>query len=370
MSRLKDVAQIAGVTPSLVSRFISKDPKLSIRQETRERIQKAIDETSYVAPVKTTRKRRSRLIGVIWPDITHPVFASILKGINDAAEDKNYGIVIGDTDETTERSTHLVTLLISKKIDGLLYASAHLSDGIEDLLDSIDFPCVLLNRSYPGSNRAFVGTDDYLASKLAINYLSSIGHSKIAHICGPQNLYTYTNRMRGYRQALIDNNLEFFPNLLCEAPYTYEGGIIGAKAILNNVHRPTAIYAANDLMAIGVMNEILRQNLRVPEDISVIGVNNIWAGNHTSPSLTSIGFDYTELGSVAFNLLFDLVYNIAAINKQVILAPQIYVRRSTYNIQAVDLTSSQSRDFERGPITKARNQLKKEDNEKKKKIRN
>ena len=336
MVRLKDVAKIAGVTPSIVSRLINNDPSLSIRPETEEKILKAIEETGYVVSKKRKKKNcndSNNYIGFLIPDFYNPVFASIVKGAHDRAFKYGYNIVVCETEDQTQMNKNQLHMLREKNIDALIYASANMSMDLIEELNDFPAPCILVNRSHPYSNHSFIGTDNVAGASMAMNHLFSLGHTRIAHLSGPLYLDTAIERMHGYRKSLKDNNISFRSEYCIETKYTMEGGIKGAKKLLDLPEPPTAIFAANDMIALGVIEGLSRQNIKVPDDISVMGFNNISFSEMASVPISTISFDYAEIGAKAVDHLYRSIKNRDSSKTiQQLLEPKLIVRESTSHI--------------------------------------
>lgn len=335
MVKLKDVAFIAGVSPSIVSRFINNDPKLSIREETKKRILSAIDQTGYIInPVVRQNKQPigSGLIGLIFPNINNVVYSEIARGVHDAAFCYGYNVVLCETKDRPNYSKAHLTKLKNRNVDAVLYASAELSDEITQQLNNLNLPCVLVNRCYPYSKHSFVGTDNVTGACVAVNYLISLGHKKIAYISGPLHVDTATERLNGYRKTLRENNLEHYEGYTIEGDFTFLGGQNAIKKILQLPDIPTAVFCGNDEMALGAIVELHRRGICVPKDISIIGFNNIWPCECCIPPLTTISFDYYMLGKKAVEMVYNKIQDKNELSTQYLLKPELIVRESVKQI--------------------------------------
>lgn len=328
---IKDVAEKVGVNPSTVSRVLNGDSNLSIREETRNRILEAIKEMGYTPnPIaRSLRKKTSDAIGMLIPDITNPFFPEVIKGAETAASEKGLSVILCNTDENSDKERNLVRFLIDRRVDGMLLFSSRLEDETVSEVEKSGIPFVLVNRGSRSNSGAYVVVDNTLGAKLAMQHLIGLGHEKIAHISG--FLYTETGleRLEGYRKSLNAAGLPFDSECMVEAGFTEQQGYIAMQKLLSLTNPPTAVFAANDLMAMGAMTAIMEKGLRVPEDISLVGFDDIWVANRITPALTTVKIPLIEMGSLAMKIISDKIAQKEIQDERIILTPELIIRSST-----------------------------------------
>ena len=330
---LKQLAARAGVHPSTVSRVANRDPALRIAPATRERIERLLRETQYRPNgiARSLKLRHTFVLGVVVPDVTNPFFASMYRGIEDAALPSGYSVVLCNTDGSPERERAQLQMLLERRVDGFILASAYLNDANVRRLRSEGIPHVLVNRYSDEREDAFVGSDDLAGARMATEHLISLGHTRIGHLCGPRTISTSALRLRGYQAALTTAGLAFDPQLVVESGYREEGGQRAAERLLRLPpdRRPSAIYAINDLAALGVYSATRRLGLRIPQDVAVAGYNDITDAGRLDPPLTTIQVPVLEMGVVAAGILIEQVETGLLSSRRVVFAPQLVVRGST-----------------------------------------
>lgn len=328
---IKDVAERVGVNPSTVSRVLNGDSTLSIREETKNRILEAIKEMGYTPnPIaRSLRKKTSDAIGLLIPDITNPFFPEVIKGAETAASEKGLSLILCNTDENSDRERNLVRFLIDRRVDGMLLFSSRLEDETVSEVEKSGIPYVLVNRGSRSNSGAHVVVDNALGARLAMQHLISLGHCKIAHISG--FLYTETGleRLEGYRKSLNAAGLPFDSEYMVEAGFTVQQGYIAMQKLLSLKNPPTAVFAANDLMAMGAMTAITEKGFRVPEDISLVGFDDIWVAERITPALTTVKIPLNEMGSLAMQIISDKIEQKEIQDERIILNPELIIRSST-----------------------------------------
>lgn len=330
---LKELAQRAGVHASTVSRVANGDPSLRIAPGTRDRIEALLRETQYRPNgiARSLKLQQTFVLGVIVPDVTNPFFASMYRGIEDAALPRGYSVVLCNTDGSPERERSQLQMLLERRVDGFILASAYLSDANVRRLRADGVPHVLANRYSDEHEDAFVGSDDQAGARLVTEHLLELGHVRVGHLSGPRAVSTSVQRLRGYQAALAAAGIAFDAGLVAESGYQEEGGVRAAERLLSLApdRRPTAIFAVNDLAALGVYTAARRLGLRIPEDLAVGGYNDITHAARLDPALTTIQVPVHEMGVVAAGLLVDQVETGELTSRRVVFAPQLIVRGST-----------------------------------------
>jgi LacI family transcriptional regulator len=333
LTTLKELAARAGVHPSTVSRVANGDPSLRIAPGTRDRIEALLKETEYRPNgiARSLKLRHTFVVGVIVPDVTNPFFASMYRGIEDAALPRGYSVVLCNTDGSPERERSQLQMLIERRVDGFVLASAYLNDANVRRLRAHNVPHVLANRYSDEREDAFVGSDDHAGASLATRHLIELGHRRVGHLSGPRAVSTSVQRLRGYQDALAHGGLTFDAELVAESGYVEQGGLRAAETLLSlpPERRPSAVFAVNDLAALGIYGAARRLGLRIPQDVAVVGYNDIPNAGRLDPALTTIQVPVNEMGVVAGGMLIDQIESGELSSRRVVFAPQLMVRGST-----------------------------------------
>ena len=302
---LKDVAEKAGVDRSVVSRVLNRDPALNIREETRERVQRAIEELNYRpnAIARSLRISQAGAFGLLIPDFTNPIYSSIIRGAEAAAARADRLLLTGSISGESFEPGRYVELLSRGRVDGLLLAGTMESGELmEDRLRRLGLPYIWLNRHPPGSWR-YVVLDDERASVLAVEHLAGLGHRRIAHISGPESADTAQRRRAGYVNAIEGTGLDFDKRLVVEADYTNAGGAGAMNTLLQLPEPPTAVFVANVASAIGALYAASIAGFSVPEEVSVLAVHDLPMAGYLTPPLTTVRMPLEELGRRGVELL-------------------------------------------------------------------
>ncbi len=328
---IKDIAALANVSAATISRVFSS-PHL-VSPKTLDKVQKIIDEAGY-RPNRmgaSLRTRKSGIIVAIIPDITNPVNAGIIRAIEQGAKRAGYSILLGDTQELQEREQHYADLVNHGQADGILLFGSRLPFKINPDLPLAGQlpPMVNGNERIDSDELVQVAVDNCEAAKTAVEYLISLGHTRIAAITGPDMVPSSNERLDGYKQALEQAGIVLDPQLQMVGTYVVDSGMEGARRLLMLEQRPTAIFCFNDDMAIGVMQFLQKQGLRVPDDLSVMGFDDIKYAQFVSPSLTSIRQPLHEIGSLCIELLLKQLKGEVVPNGRYFLPFELMVRDST-----------------------------------------
>jgi DNA-binding LacI/PurR family transcriptional regulator len=328
---IRDVAKRAGISPAIVSRVVNKDALLSIKEETRKRVEEAVVALNYIPnPIaRGLRRSSTSTIGMIVPDIANPFFTDIIKGAQDVSIENGLFLILFNTDEDWENEKKSIEILARQKVDGILYLSAHLDFMATRMFEQIKMPYVLVNRNTVDINTSFVGLDNINGAMMAVEYLAKLGHTKIAHISGPLHTDTGSGRLQGYRKGLLKLGIKHEMDYLVEAPFSFDGGYKAINKLLSLEDKPSAIFAANDLIAMGSIAGAASMSVKVPRDLSIIGFNNIWVAPYCMPPLTTISFDNYKMGYEACKMLIKTISEPSQIASKLILEPKLVVRQST-----------------------------------------
>jgi LacI family transcriptional regulator, galactose operon repressor len=303
---LRQVADHAGVHPATVSRALNPETQQMVSADTLQRVLAAARELNYRTNTiaRSLRTQRSLTVGVVIPDITNPLFPKMVRGIDDALEKVQYASLVAYTDGRDERLMDRFEVLRQRGVDGLIVATARHIDRALDSLEASGVPVVQINRR--SQNRAIpsVTAGDRTGLHQAIEHLVALGHRHIAHVGAPQNHSTGRTRLAGFRAGMRRAGLEVpAGHIQLGRAVTMEEGERVCAGLLSEYPEVTAIVAGNDLMALGCYDALRAAGLRCPQDVSVIGFNDMTFADRFDPPLTTIRFDHYEMGSAAVDVL-------------------------------------------------------------------
>ncbi|HPG38956.1 MAG TPA: LacI family DNA-binding transcriptional regulator [bacterium] len=308
---ISDIANRANVSKMTVSRVLSgKGP---VSPKTAERINAIIDEMGYQPNLiaRSLSSKRTMIIGVIIPKIQHMFLdnyiAQILSGITDIALQNNYRIMLCPIEPRPDRSMEYINLAKSKLFDGMILVKAKLDDPNINALAESDFPFVLVNYKKFSKKLNFVDSRNVEGATMAIKYLYDSGHRDIAFVAGSIDETNAKDRLKGYLDTIKELGLEYNENWIVYGDFNKEKAFQEAQKILNCSKRPTAIFCADDSMAIGVIERLRQEGLRVPNDIAVMGFDDIEIAEYIKPALTTIRQPIYELGKTASQSLLNLI---------------------------------------------------------------
>lgn len=326
---MKDVARLADVSVQTISAVINDKP--GITPQTRARIFAAIEELGYRPyPVaRSLRTRQTRVIAFIVSDVMQHCLATIATAAEAYAHKHDYSLVLYSTHDDIEREASYVQAAIRRWVDGVLFVGA--SDQITglDTLHEASIPIVAVDRVPEDYLGPFVTLDNLASGRMAAEHLLDLGHTQIAHIAGPLKLRVARERLAGFRQAIEARGLMPGPWVGGEGNWECAYGYEVTLPVVQQRSHPTAIFAANDRMAIGAMQAVHEAGLRVPEDISIVGLDDLEFAAFQIPPLTTIRQPFTELGTSAVNMLIDLIEVQQPAQLQVVIQPTLVVRKST-----------------------------------------
>jgi LacI family transcriptional regulator len=328
---LKELAARARVHPSTISRVANHDPRLRIATATRQRIEALLSETEYRpnGVARGLKLRQTFVLAVVIPDITNPLFAGLFRGVEDGASPRGYNVLLCNTDGSPERQRSHLQSMRDRRVDGVILASSFLKDPTVHWLRHQQIPYVLVNRFSDEGHDPFVGSDDLLGGRVATEHLVQLGHRRIGHLAGKATVSTGVLRRQGYLAALAARGMTEDPRLVIESGYTEEGGARAAERLFALDDRPTAIFAVTDLTAAGAFRVARRMGLRVPEDVAIVGYNDIPLATRLVPALTTVHVPIHDFGSAAARLLLEQIDAGEPTERQVIFDPELIVRGST-----------------------------------------
>jgi DNA-binding LacI/PurR family transcriptional regulator len=329
MSTMMDVAKLAGVSTATVSRFINSPD--TVREATREKVTRAMKTCNYKynALARGFVTKKSNTIGLIIPTISNPVFADSTQGVQDCADKRKMQVILGNSYYKYDKEENLVKTLREKQVDGLFITTTNLKgDVLKTLLDE-NFPFVLLFSTVKGGPLSAVGVDNYRGGYLATEHLITLGHKRIGMLAGKFAITDRSyHRWRGYRQCLKNYGIPYDKALLAQTEYSLAGGRDTVKKLLALKKPPTAIFCSNDYLALGAMKGAREMGLRLPEDLSIVGFDDMQTSSYVIPALTTIQQPAYKMGEIAAELLFQRMES-AAKPVQRMLQSSLIIREST-----------------------------------------
>jgi LacI family transcriptional regulator len=332
---LRDVAVRAGVHPATASRALNPETRILVSEDTARRVLDAAAELGYTPnPVaRSLRTRRSHTIGVLIPDLNNPLFPPIVRGLEDRLAAAGYVALIGNTDSDDLRERMVFDQMRARHVDGLVLATARLRHPLLAEASRADLPVVLINRLAQDYSFPSVSVDNERGVRMAVSHLAALGHRRIAHIAGPQEMSTGLSRYRGFVTAMESGGLTVDPELVVFAKsFTVEEGLRCGRLLLERGAGCTAIAAGNDMLAVGCYAALDETGLSCPEDVSVVGFNDMPFIDRLRPPLTTIRFPHYQVGTEAAQLLLERIAEHAGPVKILYLAPELVIRGSTARV--------------------------------------
>jgi len=325
---LKMVAERAGVSVNTASRAINNKPDIS--KETKKRILQIAKELGYIrnAAAVALRTKKTGTIGAVIADNRNPFYAEVLNGIEEAAREKNYHIILANTQRDYQKEEEVINLLLAKRVDGLLITPVQdRDDDIKNLIDA-NIPFVVVGRDFENIEVDAVYNDEVKGGFLATEYLIKKGHKKIASINGFLHKSPAKGRLEGYKKALKKYGIPFDDALVTVGDIDVKDGYERTKQLLEKGLNFTAIFAYNDMMAFGAMQAIKEKGLRIPEDIGLVGYDDIPFASLISPPLTTIRLKKQDLGVESVKLLLSRINGNRKKTKKVMLGVELQIRES------------------------------------------
>jgi LacI family transcriptional regulator len=329
---LKDVAARAGVHPATASRALSPETSLLVSEDTARRVRDAAKALGYRPNplARSLRTRRSHTIGVLIPDLNNPLFPPIVRGLEDRLAKAGYVALLGNTDSDEKRERIVFEQMRARHVDGFVLATTHLRSSLLAEAARADLALVLMNRMAEDQDFSSVSVDNESGIRMAVSHLAALGHRRIAHIAGPQDLSTGLNRYRGFITAMAASGLPVDPELVVFATaFSVEEGLRCCRELLAAPGRCTAVAAGNDMLAVGSYAALDEAGLSCPEDMSVVGFNDMPFIDRLRPPMTTIRFPHYQVGTEAAHLLLERITGPGSPVKILYLAPELVVRGST-----------------------------------------
>jgi LacI family transcriptional regulator len=324
-----DVARLAGVSSSTVSRVVNGYPH--IRDDTRRRVQAAMDELGYVAhtSARALASGRSQVVGLLAQGLDSSFFLGVIQGVDQQVATSGYDFMLCTTHDRREKEAEYVARLSHGMVDGLLVI---LPRGLPDYVEQLRaerFPFVLIDYDDEAPGCDMVNAANRTGARAAINHLLELGHRRIGFITGTLNVGSTLERLAGYREALAGAGIPWDEELVVQGDFLEPRGFEAAGELLSLTHRPTAIFASSDAAAFGVLRAAREAGIRVPEDISVVGFDDVPEASYVDPTLTTVRQPLREMGRAAVSRLLDLLVDPAVPPQRIVLGTELIVRGST-----------------------------------------
>jgi LacI family transcriptional regulator len=329
---LRDVADGAGVHPATASRALNPATRGLVNADTARRVIKVAESLGYRPnPIaRSLKTARSGTVGLVIPDLTNPLFPPIVRGIEDVLEPAGYSGLIVNTDNDPTRERAQVELLRGRQVEGLIVATALLDHPLLEQLHREGVPMVMVNRRPASVDVPSVTPDDPHGVELAVQHLASLGHRRIAHLAGPPTTSTGLARAKAFRNAVRDQDLADDPGLTVTCDFwSEEAGAEGLRTLLDSGASFTAVVAGNDLIALGCYDVFAERGIRCPEDVSVVGFNDMPFLDKLAPPLTTVAIPHQQIGAEAARLLLEAIADRGRSAKSVLLPLSLVVRGST-----------------------------------------
>ena len=325
-----DVAREADVSMATVSRVVNGNP--NVKPTTRKKVLEVIRQLGYRpnAVARGLASKKTTTVGVIIPDISNMFYAELTRGIEDIATMYHYNIILSNSDLKIEKELKLIETLLEKQVDGLLYLGGELTENHRTIFSETNVPVVLAATHDQTNEHAFVTIDQEKAAEEATTVLIKEGNEKVAFISGPlTDLVKGYPRYQGYKRALENHQIEFDEDWVRVGDYRYDSGYEAMKELLETHSDCKAVFAASDEMAVGAIHAALDLGRRIPEELSIIGFENIPLASQVRPLLSTIHVPMYDIGAVAMRLLTKMMNNEKVDTAQVVLQYIIELREST-----------------------------------------
>lgn len=338
---IKEVAKIARVSTATVSRTINGSDKVT--PETAERVNRAIEALNYYPNhnARALGSGRSRLYGLIISDITNPFFPDLVKGFEDVAVKHGMEVIVANTGYNSDRMKICVQRMLERKVDGVAIMTSEMDKQLIQEFSKRRIPLVFLDTGTPSAGVSNITIDYSEGIHQAVRHLVELNHKHIAFISGPMELASARTRKNAFLNAMQQNDIRLNPKLIQEGNHKIDGGYAAMERLLKLSEPVTAVLSSNDLTAIGAIRSLQHHHLQIPQDISIVGFDDIEISTYTHPALTTVKLSRIEIATHAFNALHTANQRLDKQGSGYAIHPQLVVREST---SAVKTTSSRRLD--------------------------
>jgi len=331
---IKDVAKLAKVAPSTVSRVIANSPRISA--DTKTRVRNAMDELKYHPNfiARSLASQSTKVIGLVLPHSSgvffqNPFFSEVIQGLSEGVHDNHYALQMTSGKTEFDSYEGVVQMVQGGRVDGIILLYSMIDDKIMEYLTKRKFPFVVIGKPYDLVDKiTHVDNDNYMAAKEATDYIIGLGHRKIGFIGGSPSLTVTLDRLNGYKEALRASDMDINEDYIIHGDFLREGGQEAVKALLRRTIPPTALLVTDDLMAVGVVNTLTEMQIEIPTEVSIVSFNNALFAEMSRPPLTSIDINIKELGYQAASNLIQLLKNENDPVKRIIIPHTLVIRQS------------------------------------------
>ncbi|HEX3048721.1 MAG TPA: LacI family DNA-binding transcriptional regulator [Bacillota bacterium] len=329
MATIKDIAKEAGVAPSVVSRALNN--KYGVKESTKELIQKIAQRMDYHpnAAARSLVTRKTDTIGIMMADLSEPYYSQIIKGMEYVASLEGYTLLFSNSYESVEHNRVMQKMVLAGRVDGLVIVGSNIQEKHFPLiLLGQEIPFTLIERNLPDPRINCIWLDNVYGAYLVVKYLVEKGHRKIAHITGNTNYQVALDRIEGYQNALKEVGIPFSEELMVPGNFISQGGYEAMKELLRRRPRCTAVFAASDSMAYAALQAISEAGLKVPDDIAVVGFDDLEFSGFTNPPLTTIRQPRYEMGQKSMEVLVEILRGDEENGQKICLTPELVIRKS------------------------------------------
>jgi len=331
---LEDIAKHAGVSRATVSRVINGD--INVRNQTRMRVMEVIQQNNFQPNIaaRSLAAGRTNVLGLVIPAgvstiFSDPYFPLLIQGVTTACNARDYSVMLWLAEPEYERRM-MRQILHSGLLDGVIVSSMILDDPIVQALHDSKKPFMLIGR-HPVLDVNYLDVDNLNGAREATLHLLRLGHKQVATITGPRNMIAGQDRLNGYRQALEERRITFQHELVAEGDFTEAGGYTAMRQLLS--HKPRAVFVATDVMAEGALRALREAGLRVPQDIAVVGYDDMPNASRLSPTLTTVRQPTQRMGALAVENLIDIIQNPGAHKRHIVIPVELVIRESCGALQ-------------------------------------
>jgi len=331
MSVMKDVAKLAGVSTGTVSKYLNNQHTL--KDDTKRRVEEAINALQYKPNLlaRSMRTGKTNTLAVIVPDISNPFFVEVYNSIKSSASQNGYASILYTTDDNPDTLNRYLTGIHMQNVDGFVLCFIDNNKVIEEFIDELhsNTPMVFLSWDINNTKHSSVVIDVFEGIYISTKYLIELGHKNIAYIGGPEDDIISKEKFNGYTKAMESVGYEINQQLIFHNSYTLQSGYQAARKLTMLPVIPDALVAENDILAIGSIKYFLQRKINIPDDIAIIGFDNIPLSAMYEPSLSTISLPITQMGNEAIKVLMSSIDNPLSKSKQIILKTSLVIRSST-----------------------------------------
>ncbi len=302
-----DIAEKAGVSVATVSRALNNKGPVSAK--TKARIQQIANQFNYTPNVSARglSSQKTETIGLILPELADEFFMDILRGVDEAASRSGYYVMVSSSHSRRDMVETMLEFMSGSRVDGVILMAPMLHRNFRDMIDRVSRPLVLLNNYDKIPNTTCINIKNFQGAFAMTEHLIKQGHKRIALIKGPEGNNDARQRMLGFQEAMVKNNLELDSDLIVSGDFSSKSGYFAFMRLMNAEHKPDAIFALNDMMAIGCFEAAHQNNLTIPQDVSLVGFDDIYMTRFLNPRLTTVHTPIMELGQRAVNYLLKMI---------------------------------------------------------------